>query len=535
MIRVREAEEKDVSRISEIFLATYGEDYPYQQFFDEAWLKRSVYNDDVLMLVAEEEESGLVLGTASVLCDMGATSDLLGEFGRLAVHPDGRRKGLGKRLMQSRLEHSESRLHIAFMEGRVTHPFTQMIAEKNGFACVGFLPMKHKVGERESFAIMARYFGDSLQLRRNHPRVVPEVHALACQSLENVGLMVDAIIDESAPAYTWEEGLEVERLNEGSTTPLLRMERGRVRNREVFGPMRLQYGFFRMQAKHAEYLVAKEGKRIVGALGFIHHDFENIARIVELIAPTDQAIRFLLEKFERLARAEWGVRYLEVDVSAYSPRIQRTLLELGFLPVAYVPAMVFDEVERLDVVRMVRLNGDLEFGKMDLLPATQAMADPILAKFQKTRVVPRIASAVHDMDLFQGLDKEQRSRLAAACSVVERSAGETLFKQGDKSENMLVLLSGEVSIRMGDPAVEIGRVGAGETVGELSLLTNNSRSATAVTAKDIEAACLTYEELSELARLRPDVAVIIYRNLASGLGQKLKRSNIELVDLKHKP
>ena len=50
-----------------------------------------------------------------------------------------------------------------------------------------------------------------------------------------------------------------------------------------------------------------------------------------------------------------GVCCIEVDVSAYAPRMQRTLVELGFLPVAYLPALVFHEVERLDVVKMVRL------------------------------------------------------------------------------------------------------------------------------------------------------------------------------------
>jgi GNAT superfamily N-acetyltransferase len=536
MIRVREAQEKDVTSISEIFQATYGDDYPYQQFFDESWLKRSVYNNEVAMIVAEDEETGQVLGTASVMCDMGATSDLLGEFGRLAVHPDGRRKGLGRKLMEARLEHSDKRLHVAFMEARTTHPFSQRIAAKHGFAAVGFLPMKHKLAVRENFALMVRYFGDALQLRRNHPRIIPEAYTLAFQSLENIGLSPDVIVDDSSPAYSWEEGLELETLSDGSTTPLLRMERGRVRNREIFGPMRLQYGFFRMHAKHAEYVIAREDNRIVGALGFIRHDFENIVRIVELIAPTDQAIRFLLEKLERLSRTEWGARYIEVDVNAHSPRMQRTLLELGFMPVAYVPAMVFDEVERLDVIRMVRLNGEMEFGEFELLESVQKIANPILDLFQKRQVIPRIAAVVDDVALFEGLDKEQMTRLASSCKVVRYAKDQVLFQQGEPSKDMLLVLSGEVSIQMGEPAVEIGKVGRGETLGELSLLTNNLRTATAVVvhSSELEAASLTYDNLIELTRLRPDIAVTIYRNLATGLGEKLKRSNIELVDLKHK-
>ena len=86
MIRVREAREDDVGQIREIFLAVYGTDYPHRELYDELWLKRSVFTDDALILVAEDTESGRVVGTASVLFDFGAHSDLVGEFGPLGPH-----------------------------------------------------------------------------------------------------------------------------------------------------------------------------------------------------------------------------------------------------------------------------------------------------------------------------------------------------------------------------------------------------------------------------------------------------------------
>ena len=59
-----------------------------------------------------------------------------------------------------------------------------------------------------------------------------------------------------------------------------------------------------------------------------------MVRIIELISLHDHVIRFLLGGLERLCREEWGIDYVEVDVSAYAPRMQRTLLELNFLPAA---------------------------------------------------------------------------------------------------------------------------------------------------------------------------------------------------------
>lgn len=54
-IVVREAREEDIAAISEIFMIVYGGDYPHRNFLDETWLKRSIFNDDVLLLVAEDK------------------------------------------------------------------------------------------------------------------------------------------------------------------------------------------------------------------------------------------------------------------------------------------------------------------------------------------------------------------------------------------------------------------------------------------------------------------------------------------------
>ena len=41
MIKVREATERDIPEIREIFLSVYGEDYPHHEVYDEHWLKRT--------------------------------------------------------------------------------------------------------------------------------------------------------------------------------------------------------------------------------------------------------------------------------------------------------------------------------------------------------------------------------------------------------------------------------------------------------------------------------------------------------------
>lgn len=127
-ILVREAAEPDVALIQEIFRAVYLETYPYRHYYDPVWLKRALYSDDQVILVAEDEATGAILGTASVVLDVGAHADLLGEFGRLAVRKDARGRGVRRLLMEGQLAAVAERLHVAVVENRVAHPYSQRIS-----------------------------------------------------------------------------------------------------------------------------------------------------------------------------------------------------------------------------------------------------------------------------------------------------------------------------------------------------------------------------------------------------------------------
>lgn len=522
MITVREATGQDVAAIREIFLASYGTDYTDPRYYDDALLTRLAYSEDSVLLVAEDTETGHIMGTASVDLEVGAHSDLVGEFCRLAVHPNYRNRGVGTLLMSERLQRVKDRLQVGLVEARVAHRHSLRIAETHQFAVVGFLPERWRLRERESLALLVRYFGDAFELRNNHPRIIPEVHALAHVALENCSLPQDAIIDENAPAYPPGGDFQVQELTTQGYAALLRIERGRVRNREIFGPARLHYGIFKLQARRSRYLIAREDGRMAGAVGFTLDPLDKAVRIFELIALNDEVIRFLLSELERSCREEWDC-LIEVDVSAYAPRMQRTLVELGFLPAAYLPALVFHEVERLDVIKMVRLLSPPLVRTDGLTPSCAAVAELVLRLFRNRTVLPQIAQAVTKLPLFAGLSAEQVGRLAGVCGVATFAPGDVIFREGDAGEQMHVLLRGEVAISVADAAATVGMVRSGECLGEMSLLTAAAHSATATAQTHVETATLGHQDLVELIRLRPDIGLHIYRSLAVGMGGKLKR------------
>jgi CRP-like cAMP-binding protein len=87
-------------------------------------------------------------------------------------------------------------------------------------------------------------------------------------------------------------------------------------------------------------------------------------------------------------------------------------------------------------------------------------------------------------------------------------AGEVLFRQGDASNCVLRVESGKVEIlrEVGDIAVVLGEVQAGEWLGEMGVLENRSRSATARAMTDISVEELNPQEFLREVCGDPDLS-----------------------------
>lgn len=528
MITVRDATLDDVAGIRNVFQSEYGEHYAYPQYNDTDALARMVYTDGSILLVAVETETNRIAGTASVVFSVGAHNDLIGEFGRLVVHPEFRGCGIGKRLMEARVAHVESRLHVGIVENRTSHTFSQQISSRFGFVPVGFIPMKLLVERRESIALFVRYFSDALKLRRNNPRIIPEASPLAGFALENCDLPVDAIIDDTSAPYPHDDSFELEELKTEGYASLLRIERGRLRDRDVFGPIRLHYGLFQLRARDSHYLIARRENQVAAGIGFMVDDVEKAVRVFELISIGDEPIRFLLCSLLNKCRTELGIEYVEVDTSAYSPRMQRTLLELGFLPVGYIPANVFHEVERLDVIKMSRLLISFDVGEPQFCETMKPIANVVISKFASKEVLPQMAAASQQAPLFAGLSDEQRQRLLRICEAKSFQSGEPIFRQGEKDGTMHLVLAGEVDL-VDSGSREVATITIGQCVGETALLgsptSDTAHSVTAIAKVSVETAAIPNRDFFDLIRRRPDIGVVIYRNLAVDVSNKLKSAD----------
>lgn len=115
------------------------------QCFSEPWTEnayRSAFRrEGVDYFFWIEEEAGEVIGIIS-LTRMGED----GEIGNVAVHPDRRRRGIARRLLQTALAYGESNLHMeAFtLEVRDGNKGAIQLYESEGFQTEGIRPGFYK-------------------------------------------------------------------------------------------------------------------------------------------------------------------------------------------------------------------------------------------------------------------------------------------------------------------------------------------------------------------------------------------------------
>jgi len=107
------------------------------------------------------------------------------------------------------------------------------------------------------------------------------------------------------------------------------------------------------------------------------------------------------------------------------------------------------------------------------------------------------------------------------------AAGQVLFREGDTADTVFRVVSGSVDILReldGDPIL-LGTVGAGQFIGEMGIVENRPRSATARAASEVEVEILTPTEFLDQIARSPRAA----RELIQRLSQRLREADDRIV------
>ena len=115
------------------------------------------------------------------------------------------------------------------------------------------------------------------------------------------------------------------------------------------------------------------------------------------------------------------------------------------------------------------------------------------------------------------------------------AAGEPVFLADEPSTGMYLILKGEVKVmrRTSDgEQVEVARMGAGQTMGEISLLLGQPHSATVIAVDEVDTLLLTHNRLEELREEEPGLALRLFEILAFTLASHMMDQNRWIDDMR---
>jgi hypothetical protein len=233
----------------------------------------------------------------------------------------------------------------------------------------------------------------------------------------------------------------------------------------------------------------------------------------------------LLKELDRVACERYHAKYIEITVSAYAPEIQRTLYNLGFLPVAYCPSFVFHRSERLDTIKMAKLYVPFIDNSIELTEEASHVYALVRMGFKEHQMGNMINEITAGMRIFRGLEEWELGKVASLCHLRNYRAGETVLNNGDEGDLFFVIKEGELKVHYEDRELEKCQLGRGDFLGEVALVSQDAHTATAIATTDVELITLRHDEFENIIGRYPRIGLQVMRNIASYLGDKLATKN----------
>ena len=141
----------------------------------------------------------------------------------------------------------------------------------------------------------------------------------------------------------------------------------------------------------------------------------------------------------------------------------------------------------------------------------------MLERFQGREGRAALLNALRSQFLVDG-SSEVADRIASVAQLREYAPGARLFAQGERGNEVLFILAGQVSVRVGES--EVSTCGAGMHVGEIALLEPfKGRSATVAAKDTVVVAQISAQRFTEIAGHHPE----LWRRVGIELARRLVR------------
>lgn len=145
---------------------------------------------------------------------------------------------------------------------------------------------------------------------------------------------------------------------------------------------------------------------------------------------------------------------------------------------------------------------------------------------------------ISQLPLFRGVSQGHLEKIAACGTFIRLAKGSVLMEQGAPGRSMIVLLRGKVKVEQGSVASQLSTVayrGAGDVVGEMSLVDDAPRSARVTSITDCHAFQIRKEDFQRVVLENPATCLELLKSVMARLREateELTASRAETIEAK---
>jgi len=131
--------------------------------------------------------------------------------------------------------------------------------------------------------------------------------------------------------------------------------------------------------------------------------------------------------------------------------------------------------------------------------------------------------------ILDGLNKEQRDRIACIGEVRRYPREACIFEEDSLGSELFFILEGRVNILIGlkQDEEKLATHQTGDSFGEFAALDCSRRSAKAKAATDLKVMAIDSSRFYALLKEEPAIGYIVMRNLCNVLCERLKNANLQ--------
>lgn len=226
-------------------------------------------------------------------------------------------------------------------------------------------------------------------------------------------------------------------------------------------------------------------------------------------------------------------RVQSVDYTAAN-RLKQILARIkekkGFLIFTSVPRSLPSGQNVNDYLQKLGLTETENLRFFDELDSALEWVEDEILSAEKVKDDNRILN-LDEIELFKGISPDALNTLSTCLIEKSYKTGESIFKTGDKSEEIYFIKNGNVKIVLplaGGMFHHLVTITKGGFFGDMAFLDHRKRSADAVSLEDVSLYVLPRNKFDEVVKQHPEIAGLFFEKLAHSIAHRLRQSDKEL-------